>query len=61
MILQIEIPKEFEAHYKEDKFKDSLERLNADAHCIAGNYERELATMLIKAFEESKIVNARYL
>lgn len=54
MRIEIEIPKEFEEHFKQDKFEDSLERLNTDAHLIAGNYERETVTMLIKAFKESK-------
>lgn len=54
MRIEIEIPKEFEEHFKRDKFEDSLNRLSADAHLIAGNYELETATMLIKAFKESK-------
>ena len=54
MRIEIEIPKEFEEHFKQDKFEDSLNRLYADVHLLAGNYERELAEMLIKAFRESK-------
>ena len=54
MRIEIEIPKEFEEHFKQDKFEDTLHRLNADAHLIAGNYEKETAIMLIKAFKESK-------
>ena len=54
MRIEIEIPKEFEEHFKQDKFEDTLHRLNADAHLIAGNYEQETAIMLIKAFKESK-------
>lgn len=54
MRIEIEIPKEFEEHFKRDKFEDTLHRLNADAHLIAGNYEKETAIMLIKAFKESK-------
>ena len=53
MKITIEIPKEFESHYIKDAFKDSLERLKADANCLAGNYEIELCDMLIKAFEET--------
>ena len=30
MKIEIEIPKEFEEHFKQDKFKDSLERIMAD-------------------------------
>ena len=55
MRIEIEIPKEFEEHFKQDKFEDTLHRLSADAHLIAGNYEQETAIMLIKAFKESKV------
>lgn len=54
MRIEIEIPKEFEEHFKQDKFEDTLHRLSADAHLIAGNYEQETAIMLIKAFADSK-------
>ena len=54
MRIEIEIPKEFEEHFEQDKFEDTLHRLSADAHLIAGNYEQETAIMLIKAFKESK-------
>lgn len=55
MRIEIDIPKEFEEHFKQDKFEDTLHRLSADAHLIAGNYEQETAIMLIKAFKESKV------
>lgn len=55
MKVEIEIPKEFEEHFKEDRFEDTLHRLSADAHLIAGNYEQETAIMLINAFKEGKI------
>lgn len=54
MRIEIEIPKEFEEHFNQDKFEDTLHRLSADAHLIAGNYEQETAIMLIKAFADSK-------
>lgn len=54
MRIEIEIPKEFEGHFEQDRFEDSLHRLCADAHLIAGNYDKEVAIMLIKAFKESK-------
>ena len=47
----IDIPDAFLSHWNEDRFKDSLMRLNADAHLLAGNYEQETVTMLIKAFQ----------
>ena len=55
MKLIIEIPKEFENHFLQDRFEDSLHRLNADAHLLAGNYEQETAIMLIEAFKKAKI------
>ena len=62
MRIEIEIPKEFEEHFKQDKFKDSLERIMADIKyslesrdCLcAGRYEHETIEMLQKAFENSK-------
>lgn len=56
MKVEIEIPKEFEEHFKQDRFEDSLHRLSADAHLIAGNYEQEVAVMLINAFKEGYIM-----
>lgn len=64
MRIEIEIPKEFEEHYNQDKFKDSLERIMADIkhsldseNCLcAGRYEYETIEMLEKAFENSKSV-----
>ena len=53
MKLLVEIPSEFERHYHFDRFADSLHRLSADAHLLAGNYEQETASMLIKAFEDA--------
>lgn len=54
MRIEIEIPKEFEGHFEQDRFEDSLHRLCADAHLIAGKYDKEVAIMLIKAFKESE-------
>ena len=62
MRIEIEIPKEFENHFNQDKFKDSLERImadiehsleNGDCLCV-GRYEYETIEMLEKAFENSK-------
>ena len=62
MRIEIEIPKEFEEHFKQDKFKDTLERImvdikhsleNGDCLC-AGNYEYETIKMLAEALENSK-------
>ena len=62
MRIEIEIPKEFEEHFKQDKFKDSLERIMVDiwhsleiGNCLcAGNYEYEIIEMLAEALENSK-------
>ena len=59
MKIIIEIPKEFENHFLQDGFEDSFYRLNADAHCLAGNYEQETLIMLIKAFKNAKIVGEK--
>ena len=64
MRIEIEIPKEFEKHFNQDKFKDSLERIMADIKhslenrdCLcAGRYEYETIEMLEKAFENSKML-----
>ena len=64
MRIEIEIPKEFEKHFNQDKFKDSLERIMADIEhslengdCLcAGSYEYETIEMLEKAFENSKML-----
>ena len=61
MRIEIEIPKEFEEHFRRDKFKDGLERIMADIEhslkngdCLcAGRYEYETIEMLEKAFENS--------
>ena len=63
MKIELEIPKEFEEHFKQDKFKDSLERIIADirhsleiGNCLcAGNYEDETIKMLEEALENSKL------
>ena len=57
MKIVIEIPKEFEDHFKSDCFRDSLMRLITDAHCLAGNYEKETADMLIHSLENAQIID----
>ena len=62
MRIEIDIPKEFEEHFNQDKFKESLERIMADiwhslenGNCLcAGNYEYETIKMLAEALENSK-------
>ena len=62
MRIEIEIPKEFEEHFNQDKFKDSFGRIMEEIrstlrsrYCsYAGRYEYETIEMLQKAFENSK-------
>lgn len=57
MRIEIEIPKEFEIDYKQDKFKDFFSRVLCDIEegkCLCGNYEIEIIEMFAKAFKESK-------
>ena len=64
MRIEIDIPKEFEEHFNQDKFKDSFERIMADikhslenVDCLcAGRYEYETIEMLEKALENSKTI-----
>lgn len=56
MKLLIHIPKEFEQHFQMDRFEDSLNRLSADAHLLAGLYEQETASMLSEAFKNAVLV-----
>lgn len=58
MKIGLEIPKEFEEHFNNDRFRDSMERIRCDLDSretfrISGLYERELVTMLLKAFQEA--------
>ena len=51
MKIIINIPEDFEQEFQTDRFESSLYRLSGDAHLLAGNYEKETATMLIYAFK----------
>ena len=59
----IDIPSEFEEHFKQDKFKDSFERIMADikhslgnGDCLcSGRYEYETIEMLTNAFQNSQL------
>lgn len=60
MKITIDIPKEFEKHFSEDRFRDSLERIKTDCKSpmnwlLSGRYEIELCEMLIEAFENAEI------
>ena len=55
MEIKINIPKDFTGDYIADKFKDFFSRVIADIdnNGLCGNYEKEIAEMFIKAFDES--------
>lgn len=61
MKLVIDIPKEFEQHFNEDRFADSLARLACDIEnhtvSLSGRYEWETIDMLQKAFENAEIID----
>lgn len=55
MKITIEIPKEFEEHFINDRFEDSLKRIDADIRFrgfLSGLYEVELIEMLRTAFSK---------
>ena len=56
MKIIIDIPNEFTGDYIVNKFKDFFSRVATDIDCkgLCGNYEKEIAEMFIKAFEESE-------
>ncbi len=61
MQITLNIPKEFESHFKNDKFADSLGRILFDLEKykstskLSGNYEAETLNMLKTALGESKV------
>lgn len=56
MKIVIDTPKDFEGDYIADKFKDFFSRVIADIDCkgMCGRYEKEIAEMFLKAFDDSK-------
>lgn len=52
----IDIPKDFTGDYIADKFKDFFSRVIADIDCkgMCGTYEKEIAEMFLKAFDDSE-------
>lgn len=60
MKVLIEIPKEFEEHFNNDRFKDSFKRLHTDIQYnkifLSGSYEMELVQMLQNVMEKAEVV-----
>ena len=59
MKVVIDIPKDFTGDYIADKFKDFFSRVIADIDCngMCGRYEKEIAEMFLKAFDDSEEKN----
>lgn len=55
MEIKINIPKDFTRDYIADKFKDFFSRVIADIdnNGLCGRYEKEIAEMFLKAFDDS--------
>ena len=61
MQIVINIPKEFEEHFSQDRFEDSLARVASDIKSfnfnnLAGIYEHETIIMLRKAIKEATVL-----
>lgn len=56
MKVVIDIPKDFTGDYIADKFKDFFSKVIADTDCkgMCGRYEKEIAEMFLKAFDDSE-------
>ena len=62
MKIILEIPKEFEAHFKDDRFEDSLYRLLNDVrNILAWGYDKEVIDMLIRQLKEAEVVKNEYI
>ena len=59
MKVVIDIPKDFTGDYIADKFKDFFSMVIADIDCkgMCGRYEKEIAEMFLKAFDDSEEKN----
>lgn len=59
MKVVIDIPKDFTGDYIAERFKDFFSRVIADIDCkgMCGRYEKEIAEMFLKAFDDSEEKN----
>ena len=59
MKVVIDIPKDFTGDYIADRFKDFFSRVIVDSDCngMCGRYEKEIAEMFLKAFDDSEEKN----
>lgn len=65
--ITLDIPKDFEQHFSNDRFKDSLKRIQTDVldeiesdFSISGKYELEVLEMLLDAFKNAEIISSEY-
>lgn len=63
MKIVLDIPKEFEKHFNNDKFKDSLERIKYDVNslkqdALSWRYDVEVIDMLMAAFEKAEVFHS---
>lgn len=57
MKITIEVPKEFEKDFTDDKFNDFFERISADLeYVVCGRYEKETLKMMHHAFYDAQNV-----
>lgn len=58
MQITIEIPKEFEKDFTDDKFNDFFERISADLeYVVCGRYEKETLKMMHHAFYDARVIS----
>lgn len=57
MKVTIEISKAIECDFEQDRFKDFFERAIRDMNLLCGNYEREIAEELEKAFQNAEMIS----
>ena len=63
MKILLDIPKEFETHFNNDKFKDSLKRIKYDVDnlkqdALSWRYDVEIIDMLMVAFEKAEVFHS---
>ena len=55
MKILIDIPEAIEVDYNADRFEDFFQRCLADMSTCCGNFELEIAVMMIRAFADSRL------
>lgn len=64
MLLTIEIPRQFEEHFNNDRFEESFKRIEADInsnnYTLSGKYESETIEMLREAIKKGRVNKPKY-